>query len=42
MNALISGDRDAILRGIARYEDAYGQNSFLNDVESLLLEDKNG
>lgn len=42
MNALVSGDRDSILRGIARYEEYYGQNSFLTDVESVLLEDNNG
>lgn len=42
MNALASGDREFILRGIAIYEDLYCQNSFLNDVKSLLTEDKNG
>jgi hypothetical protein len=42
MNALMSGDRDFILRGIDIYEDYYGQSAFLTDVKTLLTEDNNG
>lgn len=42
MNALMSGDRKRILRGIQVYEHYHGSNAFLNDVKELCKEDNNG